>query len=440
MILSCKKNVFKVLLISFILTMLLSSCHSKYINLGMRTDGTVAWNNDSSAFAFVARTCLYRRPTGIAKFPDGGTTKNEYLDFSLYHFDIKQNKLTHLVSLNEFFMGSGYRWLSIRQVELSLNDTTLYYKLPEPYDYNLKYINEKEHPEFLRNIAKTYKININTLKKDSVSAANNSHLFNKKREIFSSSSAKKYLANLTYADWGIELKKIYPQSKNFYMDMIIEQGNKNTRECIFQQIAPGFTDKDKKYIVEKMFNKQQELLNDYETTSKKTDVYQKSLKKDRYLEYTKYLAEVYKKMNFPIPPDNRANNQKEVVERLKKYDINISDDFNFDKVDFIGQDYDAEFELKNADSTNIKKYKKWYREKVAYLLKNGWTSDSQTYDKDDTLVDGIVVTNMINFIWEHTELKKNTRNSVTFLELGISYDIKSKKYLDLSISEEIEQN
>ncbi len=288
-----KKERYKILFISLMLTLLLSSCHSKYINLEIRTDGTIAWNNDSSAFAFVAKTGLYKRPTGIAKFPDGGTTKNEYLDFSLYHFDIKQNKLTRLVRLNEFFMGSGYRWLNISQVELSLNDSILYYKLPEPYDYNLKYIDKKEHPDFFKNIVKTYKIDIYTLKKETVNTANNPHIFAKKRERFNSSIAKKYLANVKYADWGLVLNDLYPKSKNFYMDMIIEeQGNKNIRECIFQQIIPEFSEKDKKTVLNKMEERMKELYDDYKNTDKVKDPYQRGLKKDKYDDYQDYLDKV----------------------------------------------------------------------------------------------------------------------------------------------------
>ena len=103
------QNRLREVLVGITFIFLLSSCSSKYLNIAIRTDGTIAWNKDRSEFAFIAKTSLYRMPIGIARFPDGGMSKTEYLDFSLYHYNIKHNKLTHLINLNEFYLGSAYR-------------------------------------------------------------------------------------------------------------------------------------------------------------------------------------------------------------------------------------------------------------------------------------------------------------------------------------------
>jgi len=283
------------LVVLALIMFLFTSCHSKYINLAIRTDGTIAWNNDSSAFAFVAKTELFRSPVGIAKFPDGGMITNEYLDFALYHFDIKHNKLTRLAELNDFYLRNDYRWSSIGYLNLDLQDTLLFYKLGKPSGYDLKNIKER-HPDILINIAKTYKININTLKKETVDTTINSHLFYRKRENFRFSSAKKYLSNLKYADWGIVLKDIYPKSKKYYMDMIIEkEGNDKMRQAIFQQIIPDFTEQDKKTVLGKMEERMKELYEDYKNTDKLKDPYQRGLKKDKYLDYQEYLDMVKKR-------------------------------------------------------------------------------------------------------------------------------------------------
>ena len=70
---------------------------------------------------------------------------------------------------------------------------------------------------------------------------------------------------------------------------------------------------------------------------------------------------------------------------------------------------------------------------------NNWTISKQTkFEKPNNK--GIVVSNMFNFINEHTELKYIDKNNAHFLKLDISYDINSIKNFDLSISEEIEKN
>ena len=422
------------LLLGIFFAIFLASCHSPYLNLKIRTDGTVAWNKDRTAFAFIAKTRLYRMPVGISKFPDGGISKTEYQDFSLYLFDIKHKKLTHLINLNEFYLGSAYRWLSISQVALKLQGPSLFYKLIKPYDYNMKYIDEKRYPTFLNDISKTYSINIQTHQKSVVDTTLYEHLFDNKREKLKPSLAKNYLSSLKYSDWGINLKELFPQKKSRYIDYIAERGNENILKAIFEQIVPEFSDKDKKYIIEKMADKKQELLNDYETTSKEKDVYQKSLKKGKYIAYAKYFDDVSKKLNFPTF-DNKIANKKKVINRLKKHKINISDDFEFSEVCIIGDGYDAEFKLKNADSKKIEKYKKWFHEKVAELLNNKWTISKQTkFEKPNS--EGIVVSDLINFVYEHTELKYKSESSVHFLELKISYDLNSEKKLTFSVSEE----
>ena len=99
---------------------------------------------------------------------------------------------------------------------------------------------------------------------------------------------------------------------------------------------------------------------------------------------------------------------------------------------------DVEFELKYADSTNIDKYKKWFRNKVTYLLNNKWDVDEQTkYEKPDST--GIVTKDEINFVWEHTGLKYKDKIHAYYLELSIDYGIKYKdksKFFTFSVSEE----
>jgi len=290
-------NLIKLLLgISFVF--LLGSCHSMYLNGGFRTDGTIVWNEDRSAFAFVAKTSLYRRPVGIATFPDGGMVKNEYMDFSLYYFDIKQKKLSHLINLNEFYLGSAYRWLSIKQVALDLQDSFLFYKLIEPYDYNIQYIKEDRITGFLEDISKTYRINIFTQEKDVVDATAYKHLFDNKREKLEPSSAKNYFSNLSFSDWGIKIKELYPQSKNTYMKYIIEkEGDILIRNDILKQIVPEFTRRDKEYILKKMKERAQNLYNDFKKTNEIKDPYRRSLKQDKYEDYLEYMDEIKKQLN-----------------------------------------------------------------------------------------------------------------------------------------------
>ncbi len=420
--------------------LLLSTCstYTKFLYLDRNT-GSAVWNKDSTAFAFVVQTGLYRRPVGIAKFPDGGSSKYVYYDVSLYHFDIKKNKLTRLTPLNEYILGYNYRWYSLSYIKLSLTDSILYYKLAKPMNSDLKVI-EKEHPEFLEKIAKTYKINLKTLHKDTVKMAENMPAFNKKHTGFSGSEAQ-YLQNVKCSDWGFDLAKINPQPEAVYKEMIIERkGNENSRECVLQQIVSGFTEEKKKDIVAKMLKKQKKLLHKYTVESKEKYAYKN---KRNYLKYTEYLKEISRKKYLPLvlPRENKEERQKEVAKHLKRYNIILPvDDFEFKDITFIGKDFIAELKLKNPDSVSIKKYKNWYHKRVAYLLNNGWISISRPYDEYDTLANGIVISDQITHFWEHTTLKGAIGNEIIYLKPEISYRTGDKKYMTLSITEETEQH
>ena len=301
------KNLHKPLFISLMLTILLSSCHSNYICIDAKLDGSMAWDKNSSAFAFIARNRLYRRPVGIAKFPDGGMVKNEYLDFSLYYFDINKNKLTHLISLNEFYRGADYRWLSFSHINLELDDSLLFYKLEAPYSFN--HIKDKvylftakkdsiKNMLFFEDIAKTYKFNILIHERSVVDTSKHKRLFCKKRNKLYWSLAKKYLIDIPYSDWGIVLKDLYPQSKKDYMDYIIEkEGNTSTLKAIYEQIVPSFDANDKEYILRKMEQIKQEIYEDYKKINEEKDPYQKSLKKSAYENYVEYMKETNEKLN-----------------------------------------------------------------------------------------------------------------------------------------------
>lgn len=283
----------KILLLVFLIS-LFTSCHSNYLNLKIKTDGTIAWNKDSTAFAFVAKKRLYKMPKGIAKLSDGGKSKTEYLDFSIYKFDTITKKLTHITSLNNFYNALSYRWLNISQVQLSLNDTALYYKMSEASDYDLKNLKERS-PQILEDIPKTYKINFHNHKKETVDTGTYNHLFDKMRERFNSSLAKHYLGNLKCSDWDITIKKIYPQSKDTYIDYIVEkQGNAEFKGCIFNQIAIDFTDKDHEKIIERMDKHKQLLYDKYTKYDEQKDPYRKSMAKSEYDDYIIYMKDIYK--------------------------------------------------------------------------------------------------------------------------------------------------
>ncbi len=404
------------LVFAFVSILAFNSCHSDYLNLSIKPDGLISWNSDSAAFAFTAKTELFRKPVGIAKFPDGGMPDYIYEDYSIFVYEVHSKKLRRLVVLNG---DSG----ACRLGGLRLTDAALFYKC------------KKDNGG-----TKVYRINLSDLHKSAVDTHKTKIVFSYRR--FSASLYDAYLSQLKFADWGLHINDMYPQSKNMYMDYIIERtGNETMRRAIYEQIVPGFSAEDKTNILEEIEKKRLALLKDYETTDNETDVYQKSLKKENYFTYIEHIKEVKKRFNIQDKSD-QLSEQKKAIKRLQNYGINIPDDLKFKRVRFIGKDYEAEFELIQADSARINTYIKWFRNHVARLLGHKWSISKQTeFEKPNS--SGIVVNNQIHFNWEHSQLEQREKNNRHYLDLAISYNAAKQKgrtlFLTFSAEETIEE-
>lgn len=83
------------------LVLILTSCHSDYIILKREICRNPSWNSKKTIVAFVALKTAYRRPIGIARFPDGGRVKFEYSDLSLYLYNLNNKQLIKELEFND---------------------------------------------------------------------------------------------------------------------------------------------------------------------------------------------------------------------------------------------------------------------------------------------------------------------------------------------------
>jgi hypothetical protein len=241
-----------VLLFSLGFLILLNSCHSDYLNLSIDFGRQFAWKNDNSGFVFLAISSLYRRPEGIATFPDGGRVKYEYYNAVLYDYNITENKINRVVDFKDLL--TLYKKAQLLNTQLVFTDSLLYYRLSKPYDIDIisTLKRSQTHEDSLKVFAlvekasKAYAYNINTNEITEVDSATfNSVMRQKKVDKNLRQLALEYLSKLSYADFGIILQDIYPQSKETYMKYIVYmEGNTQTRNAIFEQIIPGFTKKE----------------------------------------------------------------------------------------------------------------------------------------------------------------------------------------------------
>lgn len=238
--------------VMLLIAILIPSCHSEYLNLSSDFNHQFSWKTDSSGFAFLAISGLYRRPEGIAIFPDGGRVKFEYYKAELYNYNIKENKLNRAVDLKDLL--PLYKKAQLLNTQLVFNDSLLYYRLSKPYDIEISSTLKRSQTTddslkvfaLVEKASKAYAFNINTYEITEVDSATfNSVMRQKKVDKKLRQPALECLSKLSYADFGIILQDIYPQSKETYMKYIVYmEGNTQTRNAIFEQIIPGLTKKE----------------------------------------------------------------------------------------------------------------------------------------------------------------------------------------------------
>ena len=288
------KNTICLNLIVIGLVLLLSSCHSNYLNYKIDFSHNFAWKSDGSAFAFLGIKSLYRRPQGIATFPDGGKAVHEYHDVALYYYNIKDNKLNRVVDFNDLLR--LYRDAGFYRMKMVFADSLLYYKLSKLYDSDIKRANEHVQTKedslklsaLIEKTNKTYTFNINTNKISEVDSATfDAALSQVKVDENLRKLAKEYLTKLSFADWGIILKDIYPQSKKTYIEYIVYmQGNSKVRDAVFEQIAPEFTKKEIQKMLKDMDAYKTKLDKKYKSSNSYKD-HSHKLTYDEYYEPTR---------------------------------------------------------------------------------------------------------------------------------------------------------
>lgn len=289
------------LLIAMFIVLFLSSCSSKYLTLSTGYSDSMPLSDNNSTFAFVTINKLYKMPIGIAKFPDGGTTTKVYYDVALYYYDIAKGKLNRIVDLNDIraLYPKDIDYVSIK---LALNNSIIYYKINEPrqreIEYSKKYARSEEEKlkldKAIKYVSKIHAYNIKTKESLVVKSLPSNVEWYKKNYKQRKLLKSNYLTKLSYSDWNIILKDIYPQSQKTYMQYIIQKEQGHILEAVYEQIVPSFDKEDIDYILAEMDDRKKELYDEYKNNS--DGVYQESLKRDKYNKYVEYIEKTRNKL------------------------------------------------------------------------------------------------------------------------------------------------
>ncbi|MBE9510671.1 MAG: hypothetical protein IMY71_07325 [Bacteroidetes bacterium] len=264
----------------------LSSCHSKYINIKNEICRDPVWNDNKTAVAFVSLKTVYRKPVGIARFPDGGMPKFEYSDLNLYSYNIIDKQLIKAINFNDL-VDNFYPYAPNYRVKIAFTDSLVYYYFGET---SLKWF----HIDSLSKVkySKYYLLNINTNKINEIDTAVFNSVYQKTKDSnkISSGEIHMMLSELPFTERDLEIQNLYPLSDKDYIDYIIYmEGNPLTRELIVKQIIPQLSKKQIQHALQKMDRYKDKL----DEKAKSSVNYKDNCKKSNY---DKYYEETYKKL------------------------------------------------------------------------------------------------------------------------------------------------
>ena len=226
------------------LVLILTSCHSEYVTLKRKTCRNPTWNSNKTIVAFVALNTASRRPTGIARFPDGGRSKFEYSELSLYLYKLKDKQLVKEIQFNDLIDKIYGPFRDNYSVKMAFKDSLVYYYIKPINWHNLDSLIKVKYN-------KTYSFNINTT---NISEVDTSLFFSVYRETKETNKIgitelDKILSGITLTEWGLVIQDVYPQSDKEYMEYIIYKGgNIMSQQAIMEQIIPNLEKKKIKYI------------------------------------------------------------------------------------------------------------------------------------------------------------------------------------------------
>jgi len=273
--------------ISIFIILLFSSCHSKYIVLKNDICRNPVWNNEKTAIAFIALQKGSSPPVGIAKFPDGGTTKSVYSNLVLFLYDVNSGKLKKLLEFPDLIDKFYTPQRDTYRVKLVYIDSIIYYNIDLLNWHSIDSITQIKY-------SKLYSFNINTKKNTEIDS---SFFFSKykKTNTISFNNINPILSKISTIEWGFILKDIYPISNNEANKYLIyKKGNTLMRDCVFEQIASNYTEKDIEKILNKMEHHKEKLKEKYKNNN--DGPYQESLKHKEYIEYVNYIKEATSKL------------------------------------------------------------------------------------------------------------------------------------------------
>ncbi|MCB0503869.1 MAG: hypothetical protein KDC58_00050 [Cyclobacteriaceae bacterium] len=257
------------------------SCHSDYLTIDYKTHPGAVWNKDSTYVAFVASTLAYRSAIGISRFPDGGTPKYLVGKMGLYIYDLSSGKLSQIASFDDLAKCLGST-PTLWHFDIAMADTAIFYhaRPVTSWEYYAEHSTSID-TVVLFDLRDKYNKSIMYTFDDIVST--DAIVDYKHQPKLGLTLLNKMLKTVPLAEWGLNVKEIYPKSDSEYIEETIYLFNNSatTRRAVVEQIIANKGPMEIERILQKMEDYKNSLSGvekkEYEIYSKETYEQIKSL-------------------------------------------------------------------------------------------------------------------------------------------------------------------
>ncbi len=221
------------------LLLFLTSCYSDYLTLNFKIHHSATWNDDQTRVALFITTKAFRAPKGIARFPDGGISKTEFVATSLYIFN-PETKAIYKTDPLESFPVFNYLW----DIKMAFSDSLVYYSITPTTSWEERLQNAETKDDSLRiydlknKYADPFVFDQRTGEFSTVDSTSFSKVYSEDKRA-ALQALYDQMRELPPSDLGLVLQEIFPKpDKEYINDFIYPSpgGSSLTRRAIAEQI------------------------------------------------------------------------------------------------------------------------------------------------------------------------------------------------------------
>ncbi|MFP4489018.1 MAG: hypothetical protein ACLFN1_06910 [Bacteroidales bacterium] len=231
------------------LSLLMASCYSEYLSLDYKIMHGATWNDDHSKIASFITKKAYRRPEGIARFPDGGISKTLYSEAGLYIFEPESKKIHQALAFED---------LPSESIRLAYTDSLVYYAFSIDWEYRLYFAKTEEDTlkeyRLKEKYARPFVFNERTGEVSNVDTSVFLNVYEKDNEVDYMTLARQ-ISEVPPSELGLVLRDIYPKPDREYIDDFIyssDGGSHLTKRAIAEQVISRLDKDEIRDIIERI--------------------------------------------------------------------------------------------------------------------------------------------------------------------------------------------